>query len=55
MLLALPYVILPTARWGKTLGKKVLQIEVTAADRDGPVGLRSAALRCLAQLGPPIC
>ncbi len=52
VLLSAPYVILPTARWGKTLGKKLLQIEVTATDRDGPVGLRKAALRCLAQLGP---
>ncbi len=50
--LSAPYVILPTARWGKTLGKKLLQIEVTAADRDGPVGLRKAAVRCLAQAGP---
>ncbi|HWM85205.1 MAG TPA: protein kinase [Kofleriaceae bacterium] len=52
VLLALPYAILPTARWGKTLGKKLLQIEVTPADSGGPVGLRRAALRTLAQLGP---
>ena len=52
MLLSAPYLILPTARWGKTLGKQLLQIEVTASDRDGPVGLRKAALRCLIQLGP---
>ena len=51
-LLAVPYVILPTARWGKTLGKKVLQIEVIPTDRAGPVGLRMAAIRYLAQLGP---
>jgi serine/threonine protein kinase len=53
LLVSVPYVILPTARWGKSLGKQVLQIEVTASDRDGPVGLRKAALRCLVQLGPP--
>jgi uncharacterized RDD family membrane protein YckC len=52
LLLGAPYAILPTARWGKTLGKKVLQIEVTMSDRAGPVGLRSALLRFLVQLGP---
>jgi uncharacterized RDD family membrane protein YckC len=52
LLLGAPYAILPTARWGKTLGKKVLQIEVTMSDRAGPVGLRSAFLRFLVQLGP---
>ncbi len=51
-LIALPYSILPTARWGKTLGKKVLQLEVTPTDRAGPVGLRMSAIRYLAQLGP---
>jgi uncharacterized RDD family membrane protein YckC len=53
MVLSALYLILPTARWGKTLGKQILQIEVTVSDRDGPVGLRKAALRWLVQLGPP--
>jgi len=52
LVLAAPYLILPTARWGKTLGKKLLQIEVVPAERAGPVGLRQSAVRCLVQLGP---
>jgi len=51
LLVAMPYSILPTAKWGKTLGKKVLQIEVTPSDRAGPPGLRQATLRYLAQAG----
>ena len=51
-LLALPYIILLTARWGRTLGKRALQIEVTPIDRPGRVGLRTAVIRFLAQFGP---
>jgi uncharacterized RDD family membrane protein YckC len=51
-LLALPYSVLPTARWGKTLGKKVLQLEVIPSERAGPVGLPKSALRFLVQCGP---
>jgi uncharacterized RDD family membrane protein YckC len=52
LLLAAPYLIVPTARWGKTLGKKLLQLEVTPTDRAGPIGLRGAALRFIVQCGP---
>jgi len=52
LLLGAPYAVLPTARWGKTLGKKVLQIEVTRSDRAGPVGLRRALVRAAVQVGP---
>jgi uncharacterized RDD family membrane protein YckC len=52
VLLAVPYSIFPTARWGKTLGKMVLQIEVTPVHRAGPPGWRQAAIRFMAQLGP---
>jgi uncharacterized RDD family membrane protein YckC len=49
---ALPYWILLTARYGKTLGKRVLEIEVTPADQAGRVGLRRSAVRFLVQQGP---
>lgn len=52
MAMAIPYTVLPTARWGKTLGQKVLQLEVRPSDRAGPVGLRMSALRFLAKAGP---
>jgi uncharacterized RDD family membrane protein YckC len=51
-LAVLPYSILLTARYGKTLGKRVLEIEVTPADQTGPVGLRRSAVRFLVQQGP---
>jgi uncharacterized RDD family membrane protein YckC len=50
--MAVPYTILPTARWGKTLGQMVLQLEVRPSDRAGPVGIRMSALRFLAKAGP---
>jgi uncharacterized RDD family membrane protein YckC len=52
LLVGAPYAIWPTARWGKTLGKKVLQLEVAPSDRAGPLGLRRALLRFAVQLGP---
>lgn len=51
-LIAAVYVVATHARWGRTAGKALLEIEVVRADRDGPPGLRAAAVRFLAELGP---
>ena len=40
-------------RWGRTIGKALLAIEVVPAHAGGPPGLRRAAIRFLAQWGPP--
>ncbi len=52
LVVAVPYTILLHARWGRTLGKLALEIEVVPADRAGRVGWRAAAKRFLAELGP---
>ena len=47
----LVYSILCHGRWGRTLGKAALEIEVVPAERAGRLGFRTAALRFLAQTG----
>ena len=45
------YEILPTARLGRTLGKRAVGIEVVRADGDGPPSLGRAAFRFLVLFG----
>jgi hypothetical protein len=46
------YAIVAHARWGKTLGKAALEIEVAARGRRGGLGLRTAVLRFALAWGP---
>jgi len=48
---ALVYSVLCHGRWGQTLGKAALEIEVAPAERPGPPGFSTAAMRFLAQAG----
>lgn len=50
--LALLYTIAAHGRWGQTLGKAALEIEVVSTDNRRRPGLVAAALRALVQLGP---
>jgi uncharacterized RDD family membrane protein YckC len=46
------YSVLAHARWGRTLGKLALDIEVVPAHHAGRLGLRTALLRWAVQWGP---
>ncbi len=49
--IAVLYSIVCHARWGRTLGKLALEVEVVAVDQRGPPSYPAAALRFLAQWG----
>jgi hypothetical protein len=46
------YTIAATARWGRTLGRALLEIEVVSVATGRPPGLWRAALRTVAEYGP---
>jgi hypothetical protein len=51
--IVLVYTTIALARWGQTVGRALLEIEVVSVETGGPPRLRDAFVRTLLELGPP--